>query len=169
MTAFYHRKVIEKRLKIMTNTEIARSKTIIKLTPLIGVVIGFIYLGVEYFANWSIGFKEISTLATIVAGFSFTMMGFLAAIAAFLFSLQKYRFFKRWIQDGYSELFFTLFKVTFVCLFVTFGCSLFVFTSQAVDFAFKLMMMSVINNILQLGGVTIVIMDKVAKARDSDC
>ncbi|MDW2170135.1 hypothetical protein R7Z48_11920 [Vibrio sp. 1567] len=152
----------------MTNTEIARVKKLIWLTPLIGVVIGFAHLGIKHYADWSVGFKEVRTLATVVAGFSFTMMGFLAAIAAFLFSLQKYRFFKRWIQDGYSEIFFTLFKVTFACLFITFGCSLFVFTSQAVGFAFKLMMMSVINNILQLGVVTLVIMDKVAKARESE-
>lgn len=152
----------------MTNTEIARVKKLIWLTPLIGVAIGFAYLVIKHSADWSVGFKEVRTLATVVAGFSFTMMGFLAAIAAFLFSLQKYRFFKRWIQDGYSEIFFTLFKVTFACLFVTFGCSLFVFTSQAVGFAFKLMMMSVINNILQLGVVTLVIMDKIAKARESE-
>jgi hypothetical protein len=152
----------------MTNTEISRVKKLIWLTPLIGVIIGFVYLGFKHYADWSIGFKEVRTLATIVAAFSFTMMGFLAAIAAFLFSLQKYRFFKRWIQDGFSEIFFVLFKVTFLCLFITFGCSLFVFTSQAMGFAFKLMMMSAINNILQLGVVTIIIMDKVAKARESE-
>jgi hypothetical protein len=152
----------------MTNTEITRVKNLIWLTPIIGVVVGLVYLGIKYFANWSIGFNEVTTLATIVAAFSFTMMGFLAAIAAFLFSLQKYRFFKRWIEDGFSDIFFALFKVTFVCLFITFGCSLFVFTSQAMGFAFKLMMMSAINNIIQLGVVTIIIMDKVAKAKDSE-
>lgn len=152
----------------MTKTEIAVLKKLIWLTPAFGVVIGFAYLGFEWYFNWSIGFTEVGTLSTIVAGFSFTMLGFLAAIAAFLFSLQKYRFFKRWVEDGNSEVFFTLFKVAFVCLFVTFGFSLFVFTTQAQGFAFKAMMMSVINNIIQLGLITIIIMDKVFKARDSE-
>ncbi|WP_345847385.1 hypothetical protein [Shewanella algae] len=109
----------------MTNTEIASVKKLIWLTPLIGVAIGFAYLGIKHYADWSVGFKEVRTLATVVAGFSFTMMGFLAAIAAFLFSLQKYRFFKRWIQDGYSEIFFTLFKVTFACLLLSGAACLF--------------------------------------------
>ncbi|MEZ9595725.1 hypothetical protein AB4298_13915 [Shewanella sp. 10N.261.52.F9] len=152
----------------MTRTEVAKLKKLIWFTPLIGVLLGFAYLAVKNHYNWSIGFTEVRTLSTVIAGFSFTMLGFLAAIAAFLFSLQKYRFFKRWVEDGNSEIFFILFKVAFICLFLTFGFSLFVFTSQGQGFAFKAMMMSVINNIIQLGLITIIIMDKVFKARQTE-
>ena len=152
----------------MTRTEIAKLKKLIWFTPLLGVIIGLAYLGFKTHFDWAIGFTEVRTLSTIVAGFSFTMLGFLAAIAAFLFSLQKYRFFKRWVEDGNSEVFFTLFKVAFICLFVTFGFSLFVFTSQGQGFAFKAMMISVTNNVIQLCLITIIIMDKVFKARESE-
>ncbi|MBB1302377.1 hypothetical protein H5183_13615 [Pseudoalteromonas sp. SR44-8] len=152
----------------MTQTEAKRLKRLIWLTPIIGVVAGFAYLAIKSYFNWSIGFTEVRTLSTIVAGFSFTMLGFLAAIAAFLFSLQKYRFFKRWVADGNSVVFFTLFKVAFICLFITFGFSLFVFTSQGQGLAFKVMMMSVTNNVIQLCIITIIIMDKVFKARDGE-
>jgi hypothetical protein len=152
----------------MTRTEIAKLKKLIWVTPSIGVILGLIYMCLKSNYNWAIGFTEVRTLSTIIAGFSFTMLGFLAAIAAFLFSLQKYRFFKRWTEDGNSEIFFALFKVAFICLFVTFGFSLFVFTSQAQGIAFKAMMMSVINNIIQLGLITVIIMDKVFKARHSE-
>ncbi len=96
------------------------------------------------------------------------MLGFLAAIAAFLFSLQRYKFFKRWIEDGNSEVFFALFKTTFICLFITFWFSLFVFTSLGQGFAFKAMMMSVINNLIQLCFIGIIILDKVFKAKESE-
>ncbi|EIA1797548.1 hypothetical protein RII69_003978 [Vibrio parahaemolyticus] len=152
----------------MTKTEVAKFKKLIWFSPILGVAAGFLYLAIKSHFQWSIGFTEVRTLATVVAGFSFTMLGFLAAIAAFLFSLQKYRFFKRWVEDRNAEVFFSLFKVAFVCLFFTFGCSLIVFTSQGMGVAFKAMMMSVTNNILQLGVITIIIMDKVAKARQDE-
>jgi hypothetical protein len=152
----------------MRSSEIVKFKKVIWLSPLVGIALGFLYLAIKNHFDWSIGFTEVRTLATIVAGFSFTMLGFLAAIAAFLFSLQKYRFFKRWVEDRNADVFFTLFKVAFICLFVTFGCSLIVFTSQAMGLAFKAMMMSVTNNILQLGVITIIIVDKLAKARQEE-
>jgi hypothetical protein len=152
----------------MTKTEVTKLKKLIWLSPIIGILLGLLYLGVKNYFEISLGFTDIRTLATIVAGFSFTMLGFLAAIAAFMFSLQKYRFFKRWIEDGNADAFFALFKVAFICLFVTFGFSLFVFTSQGIGFAFKAMMMSVINNIIQLGFITLIILDKVSKARQSE-
>lgn len=152
----------------MTKTEILKFRRFIWFSPMIGVLIGLFYLMVKSGFDLSIGFTEVRTLSTIVAGFSFTMLGFLAAISAFLFSLQKYKFFKRWVQDGNSEVFFTLFKITFICLFVTFSLSLFVFTSKGQNLAFKVMMMSVVNNVIQLCAITTILMDKVFKARESD-
>lgn len=152
----------------MTKTEVAKLKKIIWLSPIVGVLFGFSYLLLKELSGISFGFTEIRPLATVVAGFSFTMLGFLAAIAAFLFSLQKYRFFKRWIEDGHAEVFFALFKVAFICLFITYGASLIVFTSHWQLLAFKIMMMSVINNILQLSIISIVIADKASKARQNE-
>ncbi|MGF1758404.1 hypothetical protein L4D76_10735 [Photobacterium sagamiensis] len=152
----------------MKKTEIRKLKRLIIFSPIFGVVIGFLYLILKHFSGWSIGFLKTETLATVVAGFSFTMLGFLAAIAAFIFSLQKYRFFKRWIEDGNAEVFFTLFKTSIVCLFITFGFSLFVFTSQAAEWAFRFMMMSVTNNIFQMAIISFVIIDKLSIAKRED-
>ncbi|TCN78036.1 hypothetical protein [Shewanella fodinae] len=152
----------------MTKTQIAKLKKFVYLSPLLGVVIGLAYLYIKQKYNLSFGFTEIRTLSTIVAGFSFTMLGFLAAMATFLFSLQKYRFFKRWLEDGNAEVFFSFFKVTIACLFVTFAASLITFTSQVQSFAFKVMMMSVINNLLQLSIISLILVNKISNIRSEN-
>jgi hypothetical protein len=134
----------------------------VSLSPALGVIVGFVYFLIKYKFNISFGFTDIRTLATIIAGFSFTMLGFLAAMATFLFSLQKYKFFKRWLEDGNAEVFFYFFKITIVCLFVTFSASLITFTTQGQHLFFKIMMMFVINNILQLSIITLVLVNKIS-------
>lgn len=150
----------------MRQSEINRLKKLTYCSPIIGVLAGSIYLLIKHFSGWSFGFSQLGALTTIISTFSFTMLGFLAAIAAILFSLQKYRFFKRWVEDGHAEVFFALYKVTFLSLFLTFFTSLFIFTTQIQAFAFKIMMMSVFNNAIQLCLLTIIIMDKVFKAKE---
>lgn len=152
----------------MNKTEISRLKKLVYLSPITGLVIGAIYFLIKSKFNISFGFKDVTTLATIVAGFSFTMLGFLAAMTTFLFSLQKYKFFKRWLEDGNSEVFFTFFKVTIVCLFVTFASSLVVFTTQVQPIAFKLMMISLINNFIQLLVITILLVNKISMMKHSE-
>ena len=149
----------------MTKTQIARLKRCVYVSPLLGVMVGLLYLLAKHYWSWSVGFTDIRTLATIVAGFSFTMLGFLAAMATFLFSLQKYRFFKRWLEDGNSEVFFTFFKVTIACLFITFAASLITFTTQVQIMAFRIMMMSVVNNIFQLAIISLVLVNKISIMR----
>ncbi|WP_105574468.1 hypothetical protein [Cronobacter sakazakii] len=138
------------------------------LTPLIGVIIGVVYLLIKKFFGASLVFVNVQGIATIVAGFSFTMLGFLAAIAAFMFSLQKYIFFRRWINDGGADVFFVLYKVAIVCLFITFSLSLIVFTKVGSNLAFKLMLMSAINNVIQTMILALVISGKVALAKKED-
>ncbi len=152
----------------MTKTQIAKLKKVAYLSPLIGVVLGLIYLFIKSKFQLSLGFTDVRTLSTIIAGFSFTMLGFLAAMATFLFSLQKYKFFKRWLEDGNSEVFFTLFKITIACLFITFATSIVTFTTQAQSIAFRLMMMSLINNVIQLFIITLVLVNKIANAKTED-
>lgn len=137
-------------------------------TPFIGIVIGGAYLLIEKFFGLSLVFVNAQGIATIVAGFSFTMLGFLAAIAAFMFSLQKYIFFRRWINDGGADVFFVLYKVAIICLFVTFSLSLIVFTKVGSSLAFKLMLMFALNNVIQTMILALVISGKVALAKKED-
>ncbi|HGY4374734.1 hypothetical protein HV211_06765 [Citrobacter freundii] len=137
-------------------------------TPAIGVLLGLLYHLIKGFFGVSLGFVNIQGIATIVAGFSFTMLGFLAAIAAFMFSLQKYVFFRRWINDGGADVFFVLYKVAIVCLFITFSLSLIVFTNLGAALAFKLMLMFAIDNIIQTMILALVISGKVALAKKED-
>lgn len=137
-------------------------------TPCIGVLVGIIYLLIKKFFGVSLVFVNVQGIATIVAGFSFTMLGFLAAIAAFMFSLQKYIFFRRWINDGGADVFFVLYKIAIVCLFITFSLSLIVFTKVGASIAFKLMLMFAINNVVQTMILALVISGKVALAKKED-
>lgn len=138
------------------------------LTPLIGVLFGVVYLIVKELFGISLAFVNVQGVATIIAGFSFTMLGFLAAIAAFMFSLQKYIFFRRWINDGGADVFFVLYKVAIICLFITFSLSLIVFTKIGSSIAFKLMLMFAINNVIQTMILALVISGKVALAKKED-
>ncbi|MCF2901555.1 hypothetical protein L1267_14335 [Pseudoalteromonas sp. OFAV1] len=151
----------------MRKTEIKKLKKWVYFSPAIGVIIGFIYFLIKAKYSISLGFTDIRTLATIVAGFSFTMLGFLAAMATFLFSLQKYKFFKRWLEDGNAEVFFSLYKVSIVCLFITFAASLITFTSQGQHLSFKIMMMFIINNIVQLSVITLVLVNKISSIQNT--
>ncbi|WP_313353923.1 hypothetical protein [Kosakonia cowanii] len=137
-------------------------------TPCIGIAIGGAYLLIEKFFGLSLVFVNAQGVATIVAGFSFTMLGFLAAIAAFMFSLQKYIFFRRWINDGGADVFFVLYRVAIICLFVTFSLSLIVFTKVGSSLAFKLMLMFALNNVIQTMILALVISGKVALAKKED-
>ena len=152
----------------MREDEIKDLKRAIYFSPFIGVIIGLIYNLIKHTWGFSLGFTNIETLATIIAGFSFTMLGFLAAIAAFLFSLQKYKFFKRWVNDGGSEVFFCLYKTAILCLFFTFSVSLLIFSNLSKSIAFQLMMMSVINNMIQTAILTIIITDKISQSKKSE-
>ncbi|CNK41434.1 hypothetical protein [Yersinia aldovae] len=152
----------------MRKNERTRMKLLAYFTPVVGVAIGVIYFLVKRYCDISIGFKNMEGLATVIAGFSFTMLGFLAAIAAFMFSLQKYVFFRRWINDGGADVFFALYKTSIICLFITFSLSVIVFTTTAADLAFKLMLMSVVNNIIQTLFLALIISGKVARAKKED-
>ena len=143
-------------------------KKLIYFSPAIGLVVGLIDFLLDYFWQFSFGFKEPETLATIIAGFSFTMLGFLAAIAAFMFSLQKYKYFRRWVVEGGADIFFTLYKVSIVCLFFTFSCSVIVFTIVGQSLFFKLMLMSAFNNIIQTSLLALMITEKLSKAKESE-
>lgn len=150
----------------MTQSEIKKLKSVAYLSPLFGVVLGCIYIFIiKGHFGWALGFTNVITLTTVIAAFSFTMLGFLAAISAFIFSLQKYNFFKRWLEDGDSIFFFSVFRVAIICLFVTFICCLLVFTTQASDLAFKIMMISVANNGLHLIVVTMIIINNFSRVK----
>lgn len=113
----------------------------------------------------SLGFVNIQGIANIIAGFNFTMLGFLATIAAFMFSLQKHVFFRRWINDGGADAFFVPYNVTIVCLFITFSLSLIVFNNVGAALAFKLMLMFAIDNVIQTMILALVISGKVVLAK----
>ncbi|MFB2846091.1 hypothetical protein ACE1BG_07365 [Aeromonas veronii] len=134
------------------------------LTVLFGPFLWVIFALVEHFSSFSFVFQFPRTLTTIIAAFSFTMLGFLAAIATYFFSLQKYRFFKRWVNDGNASVFFTLFYISIVCLFITFTFCLLVFSKVAMSLFFKLMLVSVTNNIFQLFLITTFVMNMVSRS-----
>lgn len=139
------------------------------LTMLFGPFIWSIFALIEHFFGFSFVFQFPRTLTTIIAGFSFTMLGFLAAIATYFFSLQKYRFFKRWVSDGNSKVFFSLFYIAITCLFMTFLFCLLVFSKAAMWISFKLMLISVLNNVFQLFLISMLIVNMVGHSnREGD-
>lgn len=152
----------------MTENEKKKLSRLIYCSPAFGFILYAIYYGIQYLSGISLNFKNIDTLATIVAGFSFTMLGFLAAISAIIFSLQKYKFFRRWTEDGGAEIFFKLYMCSIICLFITFGLSILVYSECLRNYAFKFMLISLSNNIIQVISITLIINNHMSKAKAND-
>lgn len=96
--------------------------------------------------------KDISTL---VAGFCFTMLGFLAAVITILFAFVHSETFKSYERVGYLDLLFFIYIFTIVNLMITALLSLYGFSSTTFVWPFRIMLMSFVNNLIQVGVITL--------------
>ncbi|MFZ5536760.1 MAG: hypothetical protein ACOZAP_04690 [Pseudomonadota bacterium] len=107
---------------------------------------------------------ERKAISSLVAGFAFTMMGFMAAIITVLFAISDSGVYKRYKSKGYLEQFFALYFVTILCLAMTALLSLFGFAHQPQPAAFAGMMIMLVNDLVQVTWIAIILVNLARRA-----
>ena len=92
------------------------------------------------------------------------MLGFLATIITVLFSLFHSRSFAKYEKDGYLDVFLSIYISSILSLIVTFILSILSFSSNYSPYMHNLTLMSAINNIFQIGIITIIIVNLFKRA-----
>jgi hypothetical protein len=146
--------------------EIDNLKKICFSSPILGVLIYIIEAALGYFFGFSFGFSSPEKLAGLAASYSFTMLGFLAAMSAFIFSLNRYDSFKDWVSEGKLDVFYALYLASIFSLFLIFIFSIFVFTDNLSGISFKLMMSFLVLSIIQIVGVVFIMTKNMMLAKD---
>ena len=115
---------------------------------------------ISYYPEYALALlPERKSLSTIIAGFSFTMLGFMGAIVTILFTFNNSETIKSFSRVGYMDIFFRIYYLTIICLIVTAFLSLYGFSSTAFILPFKLMIISFVNNLIQVMVITIMIIN----------
>lgn len=105
----------------------------------------------------SLKITEVETLATVSGAFSFTMMGFLAAMAAILLAVKDKKGHREWSQR-YSKFFIILYTVSLLSLFITFFGSVAVYVTEYQFIALKLVLSMLVTNFIQVSLCTIIVL-----------
>jgi len=113
-------------------------------------------------------YSRTQDLASIISGFSFTMLGFLAAIITILFAVVSSASFKRYSRVGYLDVLFFLYFFTLFCLVCTAFVSLIVFSSAIGYWGIRILIMLFVNNVVQIAIITSVICSLAKKASSTD-
>jgi hypothetical protein len=137
------------------------------LTP--GPISYLIYeIGVSKWPGFALGLSEKAhALANLIASFSFTTLGFLAAVITILFAVASTPDFKSYVRKGYLDLLFFLYFFTLINLVFTAFVSLTIFSSAVGTWGLRLLLMSFVNNIIQVALITLVICNLARKASHS--
>jgi len=105
-------------------------------------------------------------LANMIAGFSYTMLGFLATVITILFVFTKSPNFEAYKRNGYLDTFFFTYYFSIICLLITASLSVYGFSPNSNSLPFYLLLMSFINNLVQIFLVTFVICNIARKSAD---
>lgn len=103
-------------------------------------------------------------IANITASFAYTMMGFLAAVITILFAVTSTRSFKKYSQDGHLSVLFYFYFWTLFSLIVTGVLSLLNYSESNNVWWFRALIMSFVNNLVQVVMVTAMISNLAHKA-----
>lgn len=120
------------------------------LIPGVLVNFGYAYLSRQFGFSFSF-FENKEDLGVVLTSFSFTMLGFLAAILALLFVATNTNKFKKYRQDGFFSILLALFFIVIFLHALTFFVSLLLLT----NFPYQLLVIKVsigmaINNFVQI-------------------
>jgi hypothetical protein len=107
--------------------------------------------------------SQKSNVAVILATFSFTMLGFLAAVITILFSFSRSVVFIKYKRKGYLDVFFFVYYFTIFSLVMTFVLSLLSLASSNGLWAMIGSLMSSVNNLGQISLLTIIIVNLTRK------
>lgn len=103
-------------------------------------------------------------IAAMVAGFSFTMLGFLATVITLLFAFSHSATFRRYRNRGHLEIFFFGYYLTIFSLVITSFLALANFSSTLYVWMFRGMLVMFSNNLLQVLLLTFIICKLAFKA-----
>lgn len=103
-------------------------------------------------------------IASITASFAYTMMGFLAAVITILFAVTATLSFKKYAQDGHLSVLFYFYFWTLFSLIVTGVLSLLNYSDSINVWWFRALIMSFVNNLVQVVMVTAMISNLAHKA-----
>lgn len=102
---------------------------------------------------------EKSNIAVIIATFAFTMLGFLAAVIAILFSLANSTVFKKYKKGEYLSIFFKIYYFAIINLILTLVLALLSYGKGTSSWAMQASLASTVNNLFQIGLITFIIIN----------
>ncbi|MBS61510.1 MAG: hypothetical protein CMN27_01005 [Salinisphaera sp.] len=96
-------------------------------------------------------------LASLIASFAFTSLGFLAAIITVLFSLAGSSVFAQYARVGNLEVFFFFYFFVIVNLVLTSLFSILGFSEHDVIWIFHFLLIIFVNNLVQVGLIALIV------------
>ena len=147
------------RLKKTREKSVRILSLVFKLSSLIGPLVWLIY----YLCDFHINVTQKETLATITGAFSFTMTGFLAAMATMMFAISGKTEYKEWVRIGYGKLLVEIYLISLICLGVTFFASISVFFTEFKLIPLKLAISMLFTNLFQISLCTMIIIKRATK------
>ncbi|KPM97653.1 hypothetical protein [Vibrio alginolyticus] len=135
--------------------------SLVTLFALYGICLLITNFGRPIFPNIQEG--NLGTLLGIVTSFSITMVGFIAAIAAYLLSISKNKAFNEWRASGYLTVFFNIYGASIVGLIGTFALCVIMLLDNMNLFWLKLILSFVALNIIHILLTTYIVVNQ-AKA-----
>lgn len=111
-------------------------------------------------------FSAKKDLANMIAGFSYTMLGFLATVITILFVFTKSPNFEAYKRNGYLDIFFFGYYLSIICLLITAFLSLYGFSPKNNILQFHLLLISFANNLIQIFLITWIICNIARKSSE---
>ncbi|WP_376781724.1 hypothetical protein [Stutzerimonas nitrititolerans] len=102
-------------------------------------------------------FDHRSTIATILASYAFTMIGFLAAVVAILLGFSQSVAFRRYKSKKYLGSFFFVYAYCLLTLAMTFLFSLLCLSSNSAEIFMRIALVLAVNSLMQVSIVGLVI------------
>lgn len=96
-------------------------------------------------------------IATMISGFAYTMLGFVATVITILFVFTKAPNYEGYKRNGYLDVFFVMYFLTIISLLITAFLSLYGFSPNHNYGAFNFLIVSFANNLINIFMVTFVI------------
>lgn len=105
-----------------------------------------------------------NNVAVIIATFSFTMLGFLAAVITILFSFTGSVAFKRYKTHGYLDIFFCIYYLSIITLVTTFFLAILSLSSSNGFIFMRFSLMTTVDSLVQVVLLTAIILNLFRRA-----
>ncbi|MDF0733575.1 hypothetical protein P0Y43_23055 [Pseudomonas entomophila] len=108
-------------------------------------------LATHYYPELALGFyANRKELASIVASYAFTMLGFLAAVMAILLSFSHSNTFRQYRKNQYLSVFFSIYFYCLATLAATFLASLLALSSSLASWSIQAALTLSLNSMVQV-------------------